>query len=112
MAQQAWSRTSTDTLSNADTVVIVTDAIPDAQSVKIQATVARQAGTLAGKVYLQETINGIDYVSIDSLTLTNVSRSTKIFSITAPPGTRYQLQYITSGSVTAVASAYMIRRRL
>lgn len=111
-AQQAWQKVASRSLSNTDTVNITTDGIPDGFAVKIQATVVKSAGTLAGKVYLQETVNGTDYVNVDSLTLTNVGRATKIFSVSSLPGAKYQVQFTTSGTVTALGSVYMIRRQL
>lgn len=111
-AQQAWSQVASRNLSNTDTVSITTDGIPDGVAIKIQATVVKSAGTLAGKVYLRETVNGTDYINIDSLTLTDVSRASKIFSVSSLPGAKYQVQFTTSGSVTALGSVYMIRRRL
>lgn len=110
LAQTAWSRTG-ETLTNADTVSVVTDGIADGSVLKIQATAIRLTGTLAGKIYLKETVNGVDYVTLDSLTLTNVPRATKIFNVSSLPAAKYSLEFVTSGTVTATPFVYMLRRR-
>ena len=110
-SQAAWKATGSSLLADADTVEITSDGIPDGVTVAIQATAVKLGGTLAGKVYLQHTLNGTDYITIDSLTLTNVSRSSKIFTITTTPAVKYKLSFQTTGTVSARAEAYIIRRR-
>lgn len=100
-----------DTLVNTDTAVVTTSDIPDGWQVALQATARRVTGTLAGKVYIQHTLNGVDYITIDSLTLTNVPRASKVFTITAPAALRYRAQYISSGSVRYLPELYVFRRR-
>lgn len=110
-AQVSWKSTG-DVLTNVDTSVITTDAIADGHVFKLQATVVKASGTLAGKVYLKETLNGTDYIAIDSLTLTNVTRASKIFSVSSLPGVRYQVEFISSsGTLSATPSVFMIRRK-
>lgn len=111
-AQVVQKKVGTETLTNVDTITIAPDAIPDGVSVLFQATVVRNSGTLAGKIYLQRSLNGVDYENIDSLSLTNVARTSKIFSVTGALAPKYQVQIVsTSGTVSAVGEVYTVRRR-
>jgi len=118
MPQEAKAQTlqsqkpTADTLVNTDTAFIVTADIPDGSGIAGFQVVARRInGTNGGKVYLQESINGIDYVTLDSLTITNVARSTRTFKITGQPALRYRAQFTSTGTVRYLPELYLLRRR-
>lgn len=111
-SQVVQKKVGTETLTNVDTITIAPDAVPDGVSVLFQATVIKASGTLAGKIYLQRSLNGVDYENIDSLTLTNVARTSKIFSVTGALAPKYQIQIVSSsGTLSATGEVYTVRRR-
>lgn len=107
----ASKKPTADTLVNVDTAFVTSDAIPDPANVIVQVTARRVEGTLAGKVFLWETANGVDYVLKDSLILSNVPRATKIFPISGTPGLQYRAQFVSSGTVRYLPELYILRRR-
>ena len=83
-----------DTMINADTTVIYFIGIGG--KVKgFQASVIKVSGTVAGKVYLQGNING-DWISLDSLSVTDQPLTSKLFPITSTTCYSYRAYYITS----------------
>lgn len=104
------SISSFDTLTNVDTSAINYNSI--GSHVKgFQATVTKVSGTVAGKVYLQGTIDGYAWVTIDSLTLSNQATNTKIFPITATTYNSYRSNAITSGTQVSVLTLAVLRRQ-
>jgi hypothetical protein len=108
------SKPTTDTLANTDTATITTDAIGDAPGgLLIQVTAKKINGTMAGKVFLYTSANAVDYILSDSLILTDVSRSSKIFSIstTTVPALKYRAQFVSSGTCRYLPELYILRRK-
>lgn len=76
----------------------------------IQYVVVRNSGTLAGTSILQGSINGVDFVPLDTLTHTNVARSTKIWNAN---GAKYVMfRIISTGAGTMNASARHVGTKL
>lgn len=75
----------------------------------VQASVAKTSGTIAGKVYLQGTIDG-NWVNLDSLTLSDQATNTKIFPITRTSYLSYQLSYVPTGTQQSVLTGSYLRR--
>lgn len=102
-----------DTLVNTDAATVTGETIPDGWNVAaVQVTARKVSGTLAGKVYVQHSYNGIDYVTFDSLTLSDASRTTKIFAITGTPALQYRALFNSSGTVRYLPELYILRRRI
>lgn len=111
-AQQLSSKKPTaDTLVDVDAATIVSDAIGDVKKIAIQVTAKKISGTLAGKVYLQASLNGVDYLTLDSLTLTNSARVSKIFTITGTPAQYYQAAFTSTGTVRYLPELYVLFRK-
>ncbi len=104
---------TTDTLVDTDNATITSDIIADGASILVQVSAKRISGTLAGKVYLKQSANGVDYITIDSLTLSNAARDSKIFTIskTSAPALYYQAYYTSTGTVRYLPELYILRRR-
>ena len=98
-----------DTAINADTSTINFNSI--ASKVKsFQATVSKISGTVAGKVYLQGTVDGNAWLNIDSLVLTNVITNTKVFPAYPTIYNSYRAYFITSGTQQSVLTLAALRR--
>ena len=113
-AQKVTATVSTDTLTNSDNASIVF-TVPDGFDVAFQAVVTKLSGTAAGTVLLKGTIDGTNYVDVntDTLTLTNVTTNSKLWAIsnTSAPYIKYKLYFASTGTVSAVPKGYMVLRR-
>lgn len=104
-AQSSVLVSSTDTLTNADTVYI---SLPTATggyyAVGIQAVVTRVSGTAAGTAIIQGSLDGTNYVDIgtDTLTFSNAVTNTKVWAITPSVYQYHRVKFISSGTVVAV----------
>ena len=110
-AQSTKKVVSVDTLVDAETQNITFNPM-SSKLRAIQVTVKKVTGTVAGKVYLEGTIDG-NYVLLDSLTLSDQAINTKIFPFTRSVGTNYlgyRARFATTGTQTSTASASWLRR--
>ncbi len=85
--------TGADTLTNADTVIVNLTLSTILDGVILQPVVTRVSGTAAGRVVLTQSINGVDYIRTDSVSLSNVVTNTAFISKTSPgPGVILSLE--------------------
>lgn len=98
-----------DTNTNAASSYINYNSV--ASKVKgFQATVGKVSGTVAGKVYLQGTIDGIAWVTLDSLALTDVAIQTKVFPISSTSYNSYRAYFSTTGTQKSYLKFSVLRR--
>lgn len=103
--------TAKDSLVNADTLYInLTPPANDA--IGLHVTGSRASGTVAGKVYLQGSLDGSNWKHIDSVTLTNTAYVFATFNTQyLMPYARYRAMYASSGSVKVTSiRGHIIRR--
>jgi hypothetical protein len=105
--------TAKDSLVNADTLYInVTPSANDAIGLHVTGT--RSTGTVAGKVYLQASIDNSNYKHIDSVTLSNTSFVFATFNTQyLLPYSQYRIMYASSGTnkVTGIRGTIIRRSR-
>lgn len=110
---QTTKKVTGDTLTNSDTAYITFTAI-GSRLKAIQPSLTKLSGTVAGTVLLQGTVDGTNWVNVntDTLTLSNTPTiNTKVWLITAGTGyTSYRCRFYTSGTSTALAKAAWLRR--
>jgi hypothetical protein len=111
-----------DTLTDADTADIyistglgsTTTAIADNISRSVQILFTKLTGTAAGDVFLQGTIDGTNWVTINTDTLTTSTTQVFVYSMRSSNGDliykQYRARVITEGTVTAIPKAYYLRR--
>lgn len=97
-------------LVNTDTLAINFYGVGD--NVKgFQITAVKVSGTVAGKIYLQGTLDGVAWVKIDSLVLADVSTpQTKIVIPAHTTYNSYQAYAITSGTQSYTPYFTVLRR--
>ena len=78
-------------------------------AVTVQYTLTRASGTVAGKTYLQASIDGVTYQNIDSFTAINIASNVKIFVVSNPKNYVY---YKTSSTGSGTMKAYITARIL
>ena len=105
--------TAKDSLVNADTLYInLTPPANDAIGLHVTGT--RASGTVAGKVYLQASIDATNYKHIDSVTLSNTSFVFATFNTQyLLPYSQYRIMYAGSGTnkVTGIRGTIIRRAR-
>ena len=113
-----------DTLTNADTVVKVIKASAGYSAEGIQINLNKISGTIAGKAYLYQSLDGVNYWVTDSATYTTLSTTTPsiqnptataiaTFSKVESPSVYYAVVAISSGTVSAqIRVYYTLRKKL
>jgi hypothetical protein len=111
-----------DTLTNADTAYIYistgvgsnSSAITEASAVSVRAHLKKLSGTAAGSIALQGNTSTGDWTQISAGTFTNTTSQVFDYSLRNSVGqlqyVQYRLVFITSGTVSAVPKAYLLRR--
>ena len=100
---------SRDTNTNAATSYVNIKSI--ASKVKsFQATVTKISGTVAGKVYLQGTVDGTAFITIDSLVLSDQAINSKVFPITSTLYNSYRGQFTSTGTQSSYLILSVLRR--
>lgn len=111
---------TSDTNTNAETVTLTKTLAGSWNVVSIQAVVTKLGGTAAGNIVLQGTVNGTNYVTLNSLcvpsandtfTLTNVTTQSCAWPLTGSYYTGYRLSFTTSGTVSARVQGKIIYRK-
>jgi hypothetical protein len=85
------------------------------ERVTIQSVVTKISGTVAGTVTLQGSIDGTNYVTVNSsyadvtsYSPTNVATSSKLFVVTGSPYRYYRLSYTGAGTMSASHRGYVL----
>jgi len=98
-----------DSTVSTDTTVLKLALDNNTKSVEFHAT--KVSGTVAGKVYLQGTVDGTNWDTVDSLTYANQATNYKVFSLTHLTYAQYRFQAIGSGSNKIKPIVAYIHRR-
>ncbi len=111
-----------DTLTDADTAYIYistglgsnTSAVADNISRSIEILTTKLTGTAAGSVALQGTIDGTNWVTISTDTMTTSTTQVFVYGMRNSVGDlqfkQYRGRVITSGTVTLIPKVYYLRR--
>lgn len=84
----------------------------DYTSVGIQPVITKATGTMAGTAVLYGSLDGVNYVAAgDTLTLTNSTVNSAVWSLTNPTYSYYRIIVGGATTVTGTASAILVGRR-
>jgi hypothetical protein len=100
-----------DTLTNADTVVVNLALSTILDGVILQPILTRVSGTAAGRVVLTQSLNGVDYIRTDSVSLSNVAKNTSFITKTGPVAPYYRVEFISSGTTVLVPQLWYFQRK-
>lgn len=100
-----------DSLINADTVVKNITLSSSLNGVIFQPVITRASGTAAGKVVFAQSIDGINYISTDSITLTNVLTNSTLISKSTPVSTNWRITFISSGTTALWPQLWYLPRK-
>lgn len=101
---QALRFTGSDTVVNSATVNIDLKVLGAYNSGAFQVVVTKVSGTVAGNAIFQGSVDGINYVNIDTLATTNVATQTKIFTDLPVKYPFYRVSYTGTGTMAAIIS--------
>ena len=105
---QALMTGSPATVTNTTPVSVTKEVTGVAKNVSVQLVVSKTSGTIAGKAYVQVSLNGTDYVSIDSMTLTDITTNTQVTELPDNPYRFYRIQVVGSGTMAGVLNGYIV----
>jgi len=101
---QTMTFSGSDTVVNAATVNIALTVAPAYNSGAFQVVVTKVSGTVAGNAIFQGSVDGVNFVNIDTLTTSNVATQTKIFTQTPVLYPFYRVSYTGTGTMAAIIS--------
>ncbi len=99
---------SPQTVTNTGTALVVSKVGGGANSVSIQGVVTKVSGTIAGKQYLSGSLDGVNYVLVDSLTLSDVATNHKIYVLSSAPYLYYKISVTGSGTMVGTLNGYIL----
>lgn len=121
-SQMTGAYTTGDTVINTATKACSLRVVNSYKQIIIEANIVKVSGTVAGTVTLQGSIDGTNFVTVDSaaivsnhspfptFTATNVATQNKIWIINQSPYLWYKLSYTGSGTMQAILKGYLLPR--
>ena len=101
---------TTDTVTNTGTKYMYITVPSSHENVSIQSVVTKTSGTAAGYVYIQGSLDGVNYVgniaTTDSAAVSNVTTNTAIFTMSSKQYKYYRLAYTGSGTMVCTLKGY------
>ena len=101
-----------DTVTNTGTKYMYVTTTNAHENVSIQAVVTKTSGTAAGYMYIQGSLDGVNYVgniaTTDSAAVSNVTTNTYIFTMSTKAYKYYRLAYTGSGTMVCTLKGYFL----
>lgn len=110
----AYSQTtiSGDTLAGAGTGIIKFKTVAYCDHATFQVVNTKLSGTVAGKVYFLASLDGTNWQKLDSLTMTNVTTNSKLFTDDGCKYNNYAIQTVNSaGTMSLKTKALALYRK-
>ena len=103
-AQITANFTGSDTVVNTAAVDIDLKVTNGYNTGAMQVVITKVSGTVAGNAILKGSVDGINYVNLDTLATTNVDTQTKIFTENPVFYPWYKVTYTGTGTMAAIIS--------
>ena len=104
-AQKINTFTGTDTITNTATVNLDYTHRESFKTGAFQVVNTKLSGTAAGKTYFMGSVDGTNFVKLDSLTNVNVTTNTKTFIQNPPAYPYYRFSSTGSGTMSVITTA-------
>ena len=104
-AQKIYTFTGSDTIVNTATVDVTLTVAGSYDKGVIQVINTKLSGTGAGTSILQGSVDGTNYIPIDTITHTNVTTSTGVFTLTLPEYPYYRVRSTGSGTMSVITTS-------
>jgi hypothetical protein len=120
--QMTGTYTTGDTVLNTATKACSLKLAKSYKQVSIQTVITKISGTVAGTVTLQGSVDGTNYVTVDSAailsnhspfptyTATNTATQSKVWIVNNSPYLWFKLSYTGSGTMSATLKGYLLPR--
>ena len=102
---QTFTFSGRDTVVNAGTKTLNLAVKGTNTTGAFQVVVTKISGTVAGNVIFQGSVDGTNFVNIDTLVATNVATQTKVFTDVPVKYPFYRITYTGTGTMSAILSA-------
>jgi hypothetical protein len=115
MRSPTSTRANVDTVKNTATVSQTITVTNTPSIVALQPVVTKLTGTVGGVIRVFGSLDGKNFVRInntDSLVVTNIAMSTKIFTIPTPYYAHYRLTFTGTGTQTSTLQTFAVWRKL
>ncbi len=103
--------TAGDTAVNTTPAAKIITASAGYNAIGIQPVITKVSGTVAGKAYLLWSLDKVNYIKTDSITLTNVTTNTAIWTKQTTPAGYYKVQVVGTGTMSAILSVWYTLRK-
>lgn len=100
-----------DSLINTDTAVKDITLSSSLNGVIFQPVITRVSGTAAGKIFFAQSINGTDYITTDSVILSDAVTNTALISKVTPVATNWRITFISSGTTALWPQLWYLPRK-
>jgi len=100
-----------DTVNNGGTVTKTFTATAGYSALGVQPVITKISGTVGGTAILSRSLDGVNYVNTDTLTLANVTTNTTIFAKVTTPAVYYRLVVTGTGTMAAQVRLYYVLRK-
>lgn len=120
-AMKGSSGATSDTVTNAGTEYVYVNTTANVSAYSLQFVGTKISGTVAGTVTLEVSVDGTNYVSIDtsatlkkgtdSYTNTNVTTNTFVWTVTKPAFLWYRFKVVGSGTMVQRIQGYIVGKK-
>lgn len=108
----SFTRTSNqDTIINTGAATVQARVYGGWDTGAFQVVNTKISGTVAGKTYFEASVDGTNYVTLDSLTNVDVATNTKVFFDSPPRYLWYRFRSVGAGTMRANTSAVAALKR-
>lgn len=103
----------TDTVTNTGVKYQIAAVAGYQDVITIQTVITKISGTVAGTVIIQGSLDGVNYTTIgtDSLTATDVATQSKSWSVNPSSFTHYRVSYTGAGTMSAKINSKILWRK-
>lgn len=108
---RAGVMTGSDTIANTATVRLLAKVTTASDVATFQLVNEKLSGTAAGKTYFEGSLDGTNYIKLDSFTNVNVTTNTKFFTDNPSKYIWYRLSSTGVGTMSVITKGYYILRK-
>lgn len=100
-----------DTVVNTGSVAKIFTATAGYSAIGIQPVITKISGTVGGTAILSRSLDAVNYVNSDTLTLANVTTNTTLFTKVTAPAVYYKVTVTGTGTMSAQVRLYYVQRK-
>lgn len=102
---------NTQTITNTATGTLTVKVTDSYEVTSVQVNVTKVSGTIAGKVYMQASLDNVNFSNIDSVTVTDKAVNSKIFLNGINKYLYYKVSYTGVGTMVGTMNGFIVARK-